>query len=463
MKSYLKSIGSFSLGPVLTALLGFIIVPLTTRFITVEEYGQSNMFVLAQGIISLVVCLCMDQAYIREYNHVDDKKKLIQHAIFFPMLFSVLMAVLIIIFAENVSLWLFDSPTEYLAVFMMAVMIPFIVLKTFTLSSFRMNEQGLLYSLFSVLLKVFVLAFTLLLFFLYKKSFRSVVYALALSEIIEGIILFLIFHQDFNFSGFCLDKALLSSMLRFALPLIPAALLSWALSSTDQIMLRSLCTYSELGLYSAAHKIVSILSIIQTCFTTVWTPIYFRWYKENVNNERYVFVMQTVCYLMSALCFGILLCKDVFGWILGDDFVQAVSIFPFLLLHPVLYTMSETTVIGIFLMRKTQYNIWISVASGVTNIALNYSLIPLIGGRGAALATGISYVIFFWARSLISRKIWYKFPVIQFIICSVFVIINCFLHTFLTGLFPYAFSLISLLVFGLVAYKQIRKLWKKST
>ena len=185
MKSYIKKIGGFSLGPILTALIGLIIVPLTTRFITVEEYGRSSMFVLAQGIISMVVCLCMDQAYIREFNHEDDKRKLIQNALFFPLLFSVLISVLIVIFSEHVSLWLFGTRTEYLAVFMMALMVPFIVLKTFTLASLRMKEKGLLYSLFSVLLKVVVLLFTLLLFFLYEKSFRSVVFALALSEIIE--------------------------------------------------------------------------------------------------------------------------------------------------------------------------------------------------------------------------------------------------------------------------------------
>ena len=463
MKSYIKKIGGFSLGPILTALIGLIIVPLTTRFITVEEYGRSSMFVLAQGIISMVVCLCMDQAYIREFNHEDDKRKLIQNALFFPLLFSVLISVLIVIFSEHVSLWLFGTRTEYLAVYMMALMVPFIVLKTFTLASLRMKEKGLLYSLFSVLLKVLVLLFTLLLFFLYEKSFRSVVFALALSEIIEGIILSLIFCKDFNFSRFRPDKELLFSMLRFSLPLIPSVLLSWALSSTDQIMLRSLCTYSELGLYSAAHKIVSILSIIQTCFTTVWTPIYFRWYKDNVSNERYAFVMQAVCYLMSVLCFGVLLCKDVLGWILGGDFVEAISIFPFLLLHPVMYTMSEATVIGIFLTRKTRYNIWVSVVAGVANIALNYCLIPFIGGRGAALATGVSYLIFFWVRTLISRKIWHKFPIIHFVVCSAFIMINCVLHTFLTGWIPYAASLISLLVFGLIAFKQIRKAWKKTS
>ena len=39
MKTFLKKIGGFSLGPILSALLGLILVPVITRFISPEEYA----------------------------------------------------------------------------------------------------------------------------------------------------------------------------------------------------------------------------------------------------------------------------------------------------------------------------------------------------------------------------------------------------------------------------------------
>ena len=48
-------------------------------------------------------------------------------------------------------------------------------------------------------------------------------------------------------------------------------------------------------------------------------------------------------------------------------------------------------------------NVIISIISIITNAVLNYILIPKYGAVGAAIATGISYCVFFWLRTLFSR------------------------------------------------------------
>ena len=50
-------------------------------------------------------------------------------------------------------------------------------------------------------------------------------------------------------------------------------MLGWALTSMDKVMLRTMCSYSELGLYSAAFKIVNVLGVVQSCFTLYWVPL----------------------------------------------------------------------------------------------------------------------------------------------------------------------------------------------
>ncbi len=46
----------------------------------------------------------------------------------------------------------------------------------------------------------------------------------------------------------------------------------------------------------------------------------------------------------------------------------------------------------------------VSALSGGVNILLNYLLIPGVERDGAAVATGISYLVFFWGRTLISPE-----------------------------------------------------------
>lgn len=447
MKTFLKKLGGFSLGPLLSALLGLILVPVITRFISPEEYGKAGMFTLAQGLCAMILYLGLDQAYAREFMKKDvSGNQLLSNVMLLPLLLSAVLAAGLVVFRRQVSLLLFSTADEGVAICLMALMFPFMVIQHFGLMKVRLEEKGLQYSLFSVMLKVWNLLLAVSLLVIFEKSFRSVVYAAAFAEIINGVLLYLVAFRGVAFSPKMVCRAQLSSLLRYALPLVPATLLSWMLTSMDKVMLRTLCSYTDLGLYTAAFKIVSVLGIVQTCFTTMWVPIAFRWYEEKKADGYFVAVMKGIAGLMSLMCFGVLLFKDVLVLILGSEFGEAVQIFPFLMLYPILYTMSETTAMGIAFTRRTEFNIVVSLLSGGANLLLNLLLIPRWGGVGAAVATGVSYIVFFCARTVISRRLWIRFPVGQFAVYLVLILVNCVAHTWLTGFLPYTISAASIAV-----------------
>lgn len=444
MGQLIKKFGSFSIGPLIGATISFITVPMITFFVSPEEYGKSSMFTLAQGTISMLIYLGMDQAFVREFNAFkEDLHKLLSNAMFIPIISVVVLDVLIILNAEFVSFILFDSKCELVAVYLLAIMLFFMVIETFALTTIRMEEKGLQYSFFTIILKLLVLVLTIVLFLSYEKSFRSIVYAMALAEIINGSILYFIVVKPLSLSIVNLDRGLIKKLLKFGVPLIPAGLLSWILTSMDKIMLRTMCTYADLGLYTTAFKIVSVLSIVQTCFTLFWTPVAYRWYEEKVDNKNFENINKIVSFGIVSMCLILLLFKNAITLILGSDFENAIYVFPCLLLYPIMYTMSEATAVGIGFSRKTAYNIIVTGVSGGVNLVLNYLLIPPHGSYGAAIATGISYVVFFWTRTLISRKIWYKFRINLFVIYTFIVVINCIIHTLVAGYIPYLISIMS--------------------
>jgi len=247
-------------------------------------------------------------------------------------------------------------------------------------------------------------------------------------------------------------------MLKFGLPLVPASILGWVLTSTDKVMLRTMCSYSELGLYSAAFKLANALGIIQTCFTLFWTPVSYRWYEAGKDNKSFEKVSTIISLLMTVLCLVLLLLKQVMVIILGHNYEGAIYIFPFLLLYPIMYTMSESTAMGIGFTRSTAYNILISALSGGMNIIMNYYFIPIFEGKGAAMATGFSYIVFFWARTLISRKLWYKFDINKYIVYTIVILLNCAAHTFCGGLIPYLISTISIVIILVVNYNTLKEI-----
>ena len=457
MGNIIKKIGAFSLGPIVGAFLGLITVPLITYFISPTEYGKASMFTLAQGIASMLVYFGLDQAFVREFHIYKDRiNYLLTNAICLPLCFVLIIGGVIIACKSFTSSILFGSPDEDLAVYLLAIMLPFMVIENFAYLTIRMNEKGLQYSFSTIFLKALILIITVVLFVSYEKSFRSVVYAMALAEIINGIFLYILVIHTQKLSLKFLDCELITRMLKFGLPLIPAMMMSWILASMDKVMLRAMCGYEQLGLYTAAYKIVSALGIVQTCFTLYWTPVAYRWNESNAKKENFEMVNIFVAVGMSVLCVVLLLFKNVVGIILGDDFLQAIRIFPFLLLYPVMYTMSETTALGIGFSRKTYYSIVVSAVACIVNIVCNYIFIPIWGGTGAAFATGISFIIFFWVRTLISRKLWWKFPIRKYILITLVVLLNCYMHTYLYGIVPYALSFVSIIFLVIINYKSLK-------
>lgn len=67
---------------------------------------------------------------------------------------------------------------------------------------------------------------------------------------------------------------------------------------------------------------------------------------------------------------------------------------PFLAFHPIMYTISEVTVGGLVFKKKSKIQVIVSVVPCVVNFIGNTILVPFYGGRGAAISTGISYILF---------------------------------------------------------------------
>lgn len=428
---YLKKISQFSIGPLIGAFFSFITIPIITYFIAPIEYGKVSMFTLMQSILGMLVYLGMDQAYIKYYNETDDKDNLLLNAISPAILLSFCIGIVVFVFQREISDWLFGTPNETLCIILLVTYLPFVVCERFFLIYVRMQEKGLQFSALSIIVKFFTLVFSIVFLFYFEKSFRSIIYATVIAQIIGSICISFSVLRKFNFKHFCLNKNMLISMFKFGFPLVPATLIGWVLNSMDKIMIRGMCGYEQLGLYSAALKIVSILTIIQSCFSTFWTPVAFRWNKENKGIWRFEVVGHTLLCLMTIIMILILTFKNLIIHILSPDYVQSVTILPFLLLSPIMQTISEVTVVGIYFTGRSLYTVIVAIGGCIVNIVLNGLLIPDFGAIGASIATGISYITFFWLRTIISTKIWKKIHVSDYFYYNIFLIVLCILNIYI--------------------------------
>ena len=444
MEGLLKKLGQFSIGPIVGALIGFITVPIITYFISPEEYGKSSMFTLAISILQLFVFLGMDQAYTKRYYETVNRSKLLTNAIF-PAFILVMAIDLGLFFGKGkVAELLFGSSEEIICVYALIIILPGLAIEKFALMDIRMQQRGVLYSVMSILLKTLTLICIVTLFVQYQKSFRAIVFGTTVAQLLySGILLFCV-RKSFIIRASLLDCLEIKSLLKFGLPIVPVSIIGWALSGMDKVMLRGFCDYSELGMYEVAFKVVNIIGIAQTCFTSFWVPVAHQWNNDNVDKERFVYIGRLISLAMTGIFVLVLLFKNVIFFILADDYGQAVNIVPFLLIYPIMYTVSEVTVMGIYFKEKTLNLLFVSLAASIVNIALNCILIPKAGAIGASIATGVSYTVFFWIRTLISRRIWFKFPVKEYIFITAILFVLSFCNIWIHGIGIYIINCCSI-------------------
>ena len=408
-KQFMKKLFGFSIGPIVSAILAFITVPITTYLVSPSDFGKSAMYTMGYTISSLFIFLGLDQAFVREYNEYENKNNLYWNSLIFPLIFSFLLAFIYIVFYKPISLLMFDSVEKYIII-VLALSLPFAIIDRFNLLVLRMEEKAKLYSYFNILNKLLTIIILIPYLIFIDKSFKGIINAtfinLIIICIIESYFVKHVWKASFRF-----DKKLIKKLFQFGIPLVPATLIGWVFSSMDRMALRQWSTFNEIGVYAAAFKIVAILGIIQQAFCTFWVPTAFRWHREKVMNDKYVQVSNTLLAVMAIIFSIIILFKDIIIKLLSSNYTSAAKSVPFLLFFPIMYTISETTTLGISFSRKTYFNIIISVVAAITNYVGNYLLVPKYGSVGASISTGISYIIFFWMRTLISRKLWFKFDI----------------------------------------------------
>ncbi len=407
LNGFMKGLFGFSVGPIVNAGIGFITVPITTWLISSEEFGKSSMYSMVAFFLLMFICLGIDESFTREYHLVKDKKNLFWNCFFMPFLLSILVGIIIILFKNNISLLLFGNK-EIIIILILVISLPVNVIYRFAEILIRMEEKSILYSKIIITNKIinFIILIIMLLFF--EKSFRSIILARFISEVIITIILFALTFEIWKYK-FIFDKKLFITIIKYGLPLVPALLLAWVFHSMDKISLRIFSGFEELGIYTVALKFVMIVEILKSGFANFWTPTSQRWYANNVDTKYFDKVSHILFIVLIFMFSSIILFKDLIFLIVRSEYRVGNNVVPFLLFYPVMDLLLSTTSLGISFSRKSTYRILTTLVVAIINFIGNYLLVPSLGALGASISTGVSFIVYFIITTLISRKLWYNF------------------------------------------------------
>lgn len=422
MKS-IKMFLSFSFGNWVGALIGVITIPVMTRFFSPEEFGKASMFNMALNILMLITMFGIDQAFVR-FFYEEKTKELLNKCL--KLTFTVYLFILLIffVFRESISIYLFDI-YDPLIIFLLGISSLLYVLNKYSVLILRMNLMSWQYSFTSIGIRLFELIFVIMFFYLMGNGYTTIVIAKIATVFLVTVIAVYLGKQSLKRQDDrpVKNKNSLKDILKYSYPLALTGLLTMLLQSVDKIAIKEWSTYEELGIYVAGFRIVAILDVLVASFTTYWTPLALERFvnnnNETENKEFYKKANTLISCVMLIAAIGIIMFKDVVVLLLGENYKNAAMIMPFLVFTPLMYVASETTVIGINFYKKVRWHLVISVIVLIINIGANICLVPYLGSKGAALAAGISALLFFVLRTHISLK-YYK---IQFLLAKFYLLV----------------------------------------
>jgi PST family polysaccharide transporter len=193
-------------------------------------------------------------------------------------------------------------------------------------------------------------------------------------------------------------------------PLLISALAIMAYMRMGQVMLGNMVGAEELGVYSAAVRLAELWYFIPTGIAASVFPAVVRSH-ENDDEEVHRKGMQLYYDITAGIAYVIvvplvLLAPLLVKILFGPSYAEAGSIlgvYAWALLFVFLGVARSNWLIAEDMVR---FSMLATVLGALTNIAVNFMLIPRLGGLGAAWAVVISQAVSAYLSSILSKRTW---------------------------------------------------------
>jgi len=294
-----------------------------------------------------------------------------------------------------------------------------------------------LFSLDGILATLTLLIFNIVFISSLHWGVKGFMLSIILSDLCSAIFLILVakLYEFLDFKRY--NKKLATSMMRFAVPLIPTIVM-WVITGfSDRLFIRYMHSdkvalgESAAGIYGYATKVPNLISMVSTIFFQAWNMSAIM---ENDSADRSRFyekvysAYESILFIASAfLIAGIEIVTPIFISTSRFGEYSSVSQYTPILVVAVLFMCLDQFLSSIYTATKhTKNSFWTSFAASMVNIVLNFFLIPEWGIQGACIATFLSYYLCFWSRMIDARYyVPFKFDPVKSCINTTVLLLMC--------------------------------------
>lgn len=395
---------SYAICSILQKCLSFITLPLFTRLLTTEQYGQYTIYSSWQGI--LMIFLTLNLAYGSFQTAMvkfEDRRS--EYITSIQGICLLLSLVFLAIYLPFRNLWnqLFELPTLFVL-----IMVSEIIFTTATQLWMERNRFEFKYkSVVAITLLTSILS-PILAFILVsstdEKGYARIV-GYAGVNILVGLIIFILNSKR---GKKLYNKGFWKYAFGFNIPLIAYYLSQVIFNQSDRIMISHMTGTGEAAMYGVAYNLAMILSFILNAINGAYVPWMYGKIKEGREEEnKPISIVLIVLIGLMILCV-IWFAPEIILIMAGKKYEAAIYVVAPVAMSLLLLFYCQLFINVEFYYEEKKMLVYGSVGAAILNIVLNYLLIPVFGFVAAGYTTLASYIVFalsnYYTMGLVLKK-----------------------------------------------------------
>jgi len=401
-KLLLKSGFWYTATSFLTRAMVFITMPIFTRILTKEQYGDFNVFANWQATLLIICGLEVYSTINRARFDFDGEGELDGYITSALTLSATFTGVLFILFLALPHL--FD---RLLLLDRRYILIMFLYLMTYpSFATFQAKQRIEYRYKLSAGLAFVLLALSYLLSLSLTLSMKSDrLFGRIFGQYILYIAAGIFFYCSFFYRSHHITLKALKYVLRIGLPLVFAYLGSQLLLSSDSIVVKHMCSGEQVSYLAITHSCSHVVLILVQAMNTAWAPWFYDMLK--INNMKSIQKMYQI-YLWGVVLgtFAVILIGPEIILILGGkQYLESLYILPVYILCGVFTVLTSQFSSLETYHKKPEYAAIFTATAAVLNVILDIVGVKLWGYRAVCYATLLCQLVLIALHYLFTLKL----------------------------------------------------------
>lgn len=374
----------FSIGTLGTKVIGFLMVPFYTYFLTQGQFGIVDLISTTVAMLTPVVTLSVFDAIFRFTMDKNFSNKI---------LFSNGLVITVIGSIVTLLGGIIAQIVGYQYGFLLAILLILSVTSSFLQYFVRGIGYVKLFAVTGIVGTSLSAILNIMFIWYFKLGINGYLYGMAGAQL-GTLILIVAVVKPWQYIDFGLvSKTNAMMLLRYSVPMIPNAFAWWFTNDANRFFILFFLGASANGIYAVANKIPSILTIFFTVFNQAWQISAVDEYESQSNSTFYSMIFNNLIHFSFLGMAGLLLIlKPLMHVLVAPNFYSAWEFVPFLMLAMIFSNLSGFLGSTYIAAKMTTKLFSTTIYGMLTNIAFNAVLIPLIGLNGAGLGSALGFL-----------------------------------------------------------------------